>query len=384
MKKFFLKTKITKKLFSCALPLAAVSIAPVALSTSCSSETISNEKNKILNSEYFSKDIIDLSKNPYNTWSELNGVTTSYNEAWVKDFGIKVNDEFAYISTTTPTTKYEIMSNLLFKTLNWDKISQDFPNEDIQKIKENTIFTINNIISNINGGVVIDYYVSIYYYNGKRVSATYQNGLRKSGTLYLQGFKIYQPTNAEFNSFNVEINTNLNYESLIGLPDDFFTNEEYTMDNKIDMIYNFVRENWTKIFRILGLISTWDTTKSEDVFKNSLYQLISDSNTNTNSNSLKIAGIPVITENKLEFKVDYLDYGDGQLGNNIYTTSPNILVSILDDENSSLTVIIIGAILVAGGASLLLIWLLVLMPHKQRKSKEDLILEERTVLKASK
>lgn len=369
MKKNFLSKKNTRNLLSYTLPLVVVSATPIVLSTSCS--TGNEKKQEILDNKYFSKDIVDLSKDPYNTWIELKDVTTSYNDVWVRDFGIKPGDEFNYSNMTTPTTKHDTMSNLLFNSIKWDEISTAFPSEDIQKIKENTIFTVNNVVNNINGGVVIDYYVSIYYHDGKKVSPSYDNGLRKNGVLYLQGFKIYESTDGLFNSFDIEINTNLSYDSLVsGLPEDFFTNQKYTLDNKINMIYNFIRENWTKVFRIIGLVSAWDTSNSKDIFKNSLYRLIGSSNINNESDSLQIVGIPKINEKEIIFQIHYLKSNGGQVGNSVVSTSSDITISFVPlDNNSMITLIIVGSILIGGGAILLLIWLLALMPREQKELK---------------
>lgn len=364
------KKKFLSKSLTFATPLAISSLAPVLLSTSCAFVSVDNN---VLdkNDDFFIKanTNINLNSGKYDTWEITKNVNEFTNNEWVENQNLfqKINQKFIYSDiSSNPNNLNSTLTTLFFETVNWDGLSTNA--NEVSKIKENATFTLEKIITNINGGVVINFNVSLFYYEGERHNPSYESGLKRSGTLCLSGFKPYTSKDtAFFNQFNVSVNSNIDYYSLDKkLSKDFFENEEATINERAEAIYEIVRNNWSRIFSITGLISSWDTTVFDDIFTNSLNQLIGSTTESDSTITLQVIGTPYISDENISFSLVHLNAGNGQIYNNSASISPVFLVLKQQKSLEELLPYIIGYSLIAGGSILLLIWLIVLIPSKPK------------------
>lgn len=377
-----------KKTLICLAPSSFVFI-PAVVATSCSSDelTISNMPN--LSEGFFEREnlTVDLSKLSYDF---TQNISSTFNDVWVRENNIDQLDPDEYADyIETPTNINELVMKLIYDTVNWDVM---FPQE-IQSAKSNAKFSILSVTDSINGGVVINYRVAlnnVKYSNGTRVKPTRENGLLKSGTISLKGFKPYRSTDfdesssEQLNKFEISVKTNINYFDLsTSLSDKFFTNE-FTYEQRREELYKLVRDNWSSFFNIdYGIISASDSVEAAKVFDESLKLIIGPSeSSNTGNYPLKIVGVPIIEDNSVSFRFNYVSQGTGYRGDFIESISPTITLSTnlsspSSDEMSMTS--IIGMALCLGGGVLLLIAMIILLVKKSKKTKEVIDYEDEIV-----
>ncbi len=367
-----------KKTLICLAPSSFVFI-PAVVATSCSSDelTISNMPN--LSEGFFEREnlTVDLSKLSYDF---TQNISSTFNDVWVRENNIDQLDPDEYADyIEVPTNINELVMKLIYDTVNWDVM---FPQE-IQSAKSNAKFSILSVTDSINGGVVINYRVAlnnVKYSNGTRVKPTRENGLLKSGTISLKGFKPYRSTDfdesssEQLNKFEISVKTNINYFDLsTSLNDKFFTNE-FTYEQRREELYKLVRDNWSSFFSIdYGIISASDSVESAKVFDESLKLIIGPSeSSNTGSYPLKIIGMPIVEGNTVSFKFNYVSQGTGYKGDFIESSSPTITLNTnLSSPSTGMEMTsIIGMSLSLGGGVLLLIAMIILLVKKSKKSKE--------------
>ncbi len=329
---------------------------------------------------------INISLDNFDNYKIAQDFANKYNNVWDQEIEIR-NKTYKYSSyKTSPSTITEEITKILFDSISWNNFYPNDTNES-QNCKEKAEFKILSPITNINGGVVYKFQLSlnnILDSQNNLVSPSFNNGLLMNGTLSFKGFKPYTNTFEKFNNYQISM-LSPNYIELANktLDQNFLSKNMTEMTNDLN---NLIFQNWSYFFAIKdGLISTTQSVSQDLIFDSSLKEFIDT----TPYSESQISGPINIKDNIINFQYKYLSAFNN---NGPSYSNTTISISLVDSylmkptgtssgsKGSNSGVIVGGVLCLLGGFILLggVGWYI--YKEQKEKNKNGEIVEENNYL----